>query len=321
MQHLINKIHHANCFDVLAQIPDNSIDLVLTDPPYLTTKLEYDVLAAKTLDLNKWFAEIIRVAKPTAPILIFSSGKFTYKMVNIGWQYFRYELIWDKVNKVTGALDSNSRPLLNHEFVLYFSKNFVRGSNKSNLERNVYNHEVLVSKTDIKKNRGLSLYGKHNGFEYKKLNDKKYPKSILRYNKPNIKWVHPSEKPFGLIERLICLYSHPNSIVVDTFSGSGVVAHACILNDRNFIATELDAKFHADSIKRLSNCMFASQVIANNEFDSLEPSCTDFIVDESLNNQPNANNSSTLPILDAVRPEFKPTHNLKANYCETSNHL
>ena len=63
MQRLINKIHHANCFDVLAQIPDNSIDLVLTDPPYLTTKLEYDVLAAKTLDLNKWFAEIIRVAR------------------------------------------------------------------------------------------------------------------------------------------------------------------------------------------------------------------------------------------------------------------
>ncbi|MFN8770895.1 MAG: DNA-methyltransferase [Neisseriaceae bacterium] len=230
----------------------------------MTTNLEYDIIAAKTFDLDRWWQEIIRVAKPTAPILVFSSGKFTYKMVNIGWKYFRYELIWDKVNKITGTLDANVRPLLNHEFVLYFSKQFVRGSNKSNLPRNVYNHEVLVSRTDIKRNRGLTLYGKNGGFEYKKLNNKKYPKSILRYNKPCIKWTHPSEKPFQLIERLIQLYSHPNSIVLDTFSGSGVVAHASILNDRNFIATELDAEFHSRSIKRLSDCMFASQVINNN---------------------------------------------------------
>ena len=148
--------------------------------------------------------------------------------------------------------------------MLYFSKNFVRGSNKSNLERNVYNHEVLVSKTDIKKKRGLTLYGKHNGFEYKKLNDKKYPKSILRYNKPNIKWAHPSEKPFGLIERLICLYSHPNSIVLDTFSGSGVVAHACILNNRNFIATELNDKFYNLSVQRLQQDLFTNQFYKNN---------------------------------------------------------
>jgi site-specific DNA-methyltransferase (adenine-specific) len=264
MQHLINKIHHANCFDILAQIPDNSIDLILTDPPYLTTKLEYDVLAAKTLDLNKWFAEIIRVAKPTAPILIFASGKFTYKMVNMGWRYFRYELVWDKVNKVTGTLDAGTRPLLNHEFVLYFSKNFIRGCNKGSLPRNVYNHEVLVSKTIVKKGYGLTLYGKHNALGYKNLNGKRYPKSILRFNKANIKWAHPSEKPFPLIERLIRLYSHPNSIVLDTFSGSGVVAHACSSNDRNFIATELDAKFHADSVKRLNNCLFASCALSNN---------------------------------------------------------
>ncbi len=73
MQHLINKIHHDNCFNILAQIPDNSIDLVLTDPPYLSSKLDYDLLAAKTLDFNKWFAEIVRIAKPNAPILIFAN--------------------------------------------------------------------------------------------------------------------------------------------------------------------------------------------------------------------------------------------------------
>ena len=265
MQHLINKIHHADCFDALAQIPTNSIDLILTDPPYLTTKLDYDIKAAKSLDLTKWFAEIIRVAKPNAPILVFASGKFTYKMVQIGWQYFRYELIWDKINKITGVLDANMRPLLNHEFILYFSKSFARGCNKNNLQTNAYNHEVLSTKTEVKRCGTLSLYGKSKGIEYKKLNNKKYPKSILRFNKASIKWLHPSEKPLPLIERLIRLYSHPNALVLDTFSGSGVVAHACLLNDRNFIATELDQDFHDKSIKRISECLFASHNLNKTE--------------------------------------------------------
>ncbi|HMT03836.1 MAG TPA: site-specific DNA-methyltransferase [Burkholderiales bacterium] len=263
MQNLINKIHHANCFDILAQIPDNSIDLILTDPPYLTTRLEYDLLAAKTLDLKKWFTEIIRVARPNAPILIFASGKFTYKIANIGWDYFRYELIWDKVNKTTGSLDANTRPLRNHELVLYFSKTFIRNSNSYNqLKQNVYNHGVIVSKTEIKKDGMLSLYSREK-LTYKKLNDKKYPQSILRFNKPSIKWIHPSEKPFALIDYLVCLYSNPNSIVLDTFSGSGVVAHACIIRNRNFIATELDKKFYDLSINRISSCVLASNELTS----------------------------------------------------------
>ena len=268
MQHLINKIHHADCFDVLAQIPSNSIDLILTDPPYLTTKLDYDVKAAKSLDLTKWFAEIIRVAKPIAPILIFASGKFTYKLVNLGWQYFRYELIWDKVNKISGGMTSSTRPLLNHEFILYFSKTFVTASEKSNAPRNTYNHEVVVARDIIIQPHvnPNCLYGKNRRLiTYKKLNNKKHPKSILRFNKPNIKWLHPSEKPLLLIERLIRLYSHSNAIVLDTFSGSGVVAHACLLNDRNFISTELNQDFYDKSIKRINDCLFASNALNKEE--------------------------------------------------------
>lgn len=258
MQHLINKIHHANCFDILAEIPDNSVDLILTDPPYLTTKLEYDLLAAKTLDLNKWFTEIIRVAKPTAPILIFASGKFTYKIATIGWEYFRYELIWDKVNKTTGSLDANIRPLRNHELVLYFSKTFKRNIKSETQIRNVYNHGVLVSKSEIKQNGILSLYGRAK-IKYKKLNDKKYPKSILRFNKAHQKWIHPSEKPFALIDYLVCLFSNTDALVLDTFSGSGVVAHVCTVRDRNFIATELDSKFYNLSVNRINNCLLINE--------------------------------------------------------------
>jgi DNA modification methylase len=59
MDDLINKIHNINCFDVLSQIPSDSIDLILTDPPYMTTQLDYDLEAIKSFDLKLWFDEII----------------------------------------------------------------------------------------------------------------------------------------------------------------------------------------------------------------------------------------------------------------------
>jgi site-specific DNA-methyltransferase (adenine-specific) len=246
---------------VLSQIPSDSIDLILTDPPYMTTELDYDLEAIKSFDLKLWFDEIIRVAKYNAPILIFASGKFTYKMVNIAEKYFRYELIWDKINKTTNGLNANYMPLRNHEIILYFSKTFYRDCNNLNETKkpNTYNHGVIVDKNNYKiKGSFFTTYGKKEGIEYIKLNNAKYPKSILKYNKSNSNddFIHPSEKPYGLIEFLVKTYSNENCIVLDTFSGSGVTAHACLLNNRKFISCELNKEFYKKSILRLQNDMF-----------------------------------------------------------------
>ncbi len=264
MKELINKIHFANCFDILAQISDESIDLILTDPPYMTTNLEYDQLAAKTLDFNLWKREVLRVAKPHAPILIFSSGKFTYFMVNLMKEYFRYELVWDKVNKTTGFASADSRPMLNHEMVLYFSKTFLRNETPK-LKRNTFNHGVQRIKAKLENAKAVSsnkqLYsGITKKIVYEKLNDKLYPKSILRFNKSSAAGIHPSAKPFGLIEYLIMLYSNENNLVLDTFSGSGIVAYTCKLRQRNFIATELSEQYYKESIKYINNDLFTGEV-------------------------------------------------------------
>lgn len=89
MNELINKIHNADCMEILKSLPDKSIDCIITDPPYMNTYLEYDKKAKENgLDLTKWFNEVIRIAKDNAPILVFSSGKFTYQMQNIGSKYY-----------------------------------------------------------------------------------------------------------------------------------------------------------------------------------------------------------------------------------------
>lgn len=261
MNDLINKIHNKNCFDVLSQIPNDSIDLILTDPPYMITQLDYDIEAKNNFDLKLWFDKIIRVAKYNTPILIFASGKFIYQMVNIGEKYFRYELIWDKMNKVTNKLNANYMPLRNHEIILYFSKTFYRDCNNLDETKklNTYNHGVLIDKNNYKTNdKGFAIYGKTKTIKYTKLNNAMYPKSILKYNKSdsNFEYIHPSEKPYGLIEFLVKTYSNENDIVLDTFSGSGVTTHACLLNNRQFIATELNKQFYDLSILRLKNDLF-----------------------------------------------------------------
>lgn len=265
MKELLNQIHNANCFDILKQLPNESIDLILTDPPYLSTSFDYDKKAAKELDFRLWRDEILRVAKPNAPILIFSSGKFTYFMVDLFKEYFRYELIWDKVNKTTGFVNANLRPMLNHEFVLYFSKSFVHPGriSKSGLRANTYNHGVERIQGQIQRSKSQSKCALYSGIktrmEYKSINDVKYPKSILRFNKPSVKGIHPSAKPEPLIKYLVELYSSTNDVVLDTFSGSGVVAKACKLTNRRFIAVELDEAFYDASINSLQYDLFLGE--------------------------------------------------------------
>ena len=63
--------------------------------------------------------------------------------------------------------------------------------------------------------------------------------------------IHPSEKPFELIKYLVEMYSNENMVVLDTCSGSGVLADVCLHTNRKFICTEIDKEFYNKSIKRL----------------------------------------------------------------------
>jgi site-specific DNA-methyltransferase (adenine-specific) len=103
---------------------------------------------------------------------------------------------------------------------------------------------------------------------YKILNDAQYPTTIidhgtvLKYQKEkglNLS-IHPAQKPIGLIIKLIEMYSNKGDIVLDTCSGSGVVAHACKYLERDFIATEIDTSYYDLSIERLNSCLLTNMV-------------------------------------------------------------
>lgn len=111
----LDKIYNIDAFDGMKQVADNSIDLVLTDPPYGTTRNSWDT----PIDLDEFWREIKRVIKPGAAVLMFSQMPFTATAVMSNKDMFRYEFIVEKAN-ATGFLNSHKMPLKCHENVLVF---------------------------------------------------------------------------------------------------------------------------------------------------------------------------------------------------------
>jgi site-specific DNA-methyltransferase (adenine-specific) len=243
---LINKIHNIDCFEILAQLPDESVDAMIIDPPYNNTELSYDLIK---FPHERWFAELIRVAKPNCNIVLFASGKFHYKLWSIGEKYHRYDCIWDKYPKVTNGLSAGRMPLTQHEYVMLFTKEFHN-------DRLVYNHGVtLTNEKKIFNRRVHSTNGSTMVIDYIKENENdRFPTSVIKISKTQFKHkndIHPSEKPFELIKYFVEMYSNENMVVLDTCSGSGVLADVCLHTNRKFICTEIDKNFYDKSIKRL----------------------------------------------------------------------
>ncbi len=113
------NLFKGDCLELLKDISDNSIDIVLADPPYhrLPGYLKWDL----PIDLKKLWKELWRVCKINAPIFLFGDFKFCIHLVNSQPKYFRYEIVWNK-NRTTTPLLSRKRFGVCTEYVLVFYK-------------------------------------------------------------------------------------------------------------------------------------------------------------------------------------------------------
>lgn len=116
MQKLLNKIHLGDCLELMRQMPDKCVDLVLTDPPYGTTNLEWD----KIENLLPIFYEINRVSKN---MVMTSSLKLAIMIIPHFQKWFKYEIIWDKV-MVSNVANAKIQPLRSHELILVFGGDY-----------------------------------------------------------------------------------------------------------------------------------------------------------------------------------------------------
>lgn len=226
-------LHYADCFDVFPSIKDESIDLILTDPPYGTTACKWDSI----LDLDEMWKHLLRIAKPDTAIVIFGNEPFSSYLRLSNIKYYKYDWIWNKVNKFTGALNANKMPMLDHELLSVFYR-----------KQPIYNKQLreggYTTRHGGNRNTESTRYVKplkDIGREVKGLN----PKRILDFpsHRTN-KLFHPTEKPVSILEYIIKTYSLEGQTVLDFTMGSGSTGVACKNTNRNFIGIEKEIEYY-----------------------------------------------------------------------------
>ena len=234
---LLNTIIDSSC-ENMKDIPNNSLHLMITSPPYNVSK-EYD----NDLSLNEYlnllkncFTETYRVLVDggRACINIANIGRKPYIplsdyvskiMIEIGFN-MRGEIIWNKsagagISTAWGSFQSASNPILRdvHEYILIFSK--------GNYKRERDKEEKELRKDNITKEEFIE-----------------WTKSVWTMNTESAKRIgHPAPFPEELPNRLIKLFSFTNDIVIDPFMGSGTTAIAAIKNKRNFVGYEINKEY------------------------------------------------------------------------------
>lgn len=278
------QIYNANNLEVLKDIPDKSIDAVVSDPPYEYLDHKLDKVNENKLELVKEFQ---RIVKDTGFVVMFGRGTAFYEynllLAQNGFK-FKEEVIWDK--------RMNSSPLLplsrRHESIS------ISGKKQAKIRKcRVPVDEIADNETidemfqrilsAIKNKKGKQEFidyimndfqldynlvhkGKHNianGTNIKNANSavlafntiiKGYvEQSIISIPPEHYKYEHPTQKPVRLMERLVQLVTDVEMTVLDPFMGGGSTGIACLNLNRHFIGIEIDAEYFNTAEKRLQD--------------------------------------------------------------------
>jgi site-specific DNA-methyltransferase (adenine-specific) len=228
-----------DCLERMKEIPDGSVDMVLTDPPYGTTACKWDSI----IPLEPMWEQLKRIIKPNGAIVITASQPFTTTLISSNMSMFKYCWVWDKV-KPNGHLVAKIRPMQRTEDICVF------GHGKINyypimVERDRPKQSKEYSRTEI-------MGGISNGIS--SIRRDKYPQSVLVVSNASQKGkIHPTQKPLGLMEYLIKTYTKENETILDFTFGSCTTGAACVNLSRNFIGIELDEKYFDIGKERISS--------------------------------------------------------------------
>jgi len=234
------ELIHGDCLEKMKDIPDKSIDMILTDLPYGTTACKWDVI----IPFEPLWEQYERIIKDNGAIVLFGSQPFTSSLIMSNIKLFKYEWIWEKTMASNFAL-SKKQPFKKHENILVFYR-----------KQPIYNPQMEDGKPYVDNRntgtRNISV-GLESNLIRRTINNKgsRYPSSVQKFSNGNNKTVHPTQKPVALLEYLIKTYTLEGETVLDNCMGSGSTGVACINTNRNFIGIEKDDKYFEIAKKRI----------------------------------------------------------------------
>lgn len=225
-----NNIYQGDCLELMNGIPDKSVDMVLCDLPYGTTRNKWDII----ISFQELWNQYERIIKDNGAIILTSAEPFTSQLVMSNPKMFKYDLIWRKTHP-KGHLNARRMPMRGHENILVFYK-----------KPPIYSPIMRKGKFRYKGNKGFDderCYGKSK--PYDNWNDLYYPTSVVEVSNANQNnKIHPTEKPVKLFEWLIKTYSSEGEVILDNCIGSGTTAIAAINTNRQFIGIELESEYY-----------------------------------------------------------------------------
>ena len=238
----LNKIYNEDCLVGMSAIPDKSVDMILCDLPYGTTRNKWDTV----LPLDWLWDEYNRIIKDSGAIVLTAQTPFDKVLGASNIENLKYEWIWVKPSG-TGHLNAKKMPLKNHENILVFYKKLP-----------TYNPQMTKGTPYTQKSgRASSNYNPQE--RVTTVNEGyRYPLTVQKFKSE--KGLHPTQKPVELFEYLIKTYTNDGETVLDNCMGSGTTAIACINTNRNYIGFELDQEYYRASIERINNHVKDKQI-------------------------------------------------------------
>lgn len=234
-----NNIYHGDCMELMKQIPDKSVDCIICDLPYGSTKCAWDVI----IPFDKLWIQYQRIIKTKSNIILFGTGLFAFKLALSNENFFRYDLVWKK-SKCGSPLTAKYMPMKKHELLLVFGE----PASKYNPQMT----EGVPYKRKWTEHKSNNLEFGIKGVQYENKGTR-HPASILDFAQ---KWrrqdqVHPTQKPLSLLEWLVKTYSNENDLVLDNCMGSGTTCLAARNLSRQYIGIEKEEKYFKIAQERL----------------------------------------------------------------------
>ena len=241
-------IYNQDCLEAMKDIPDYSIDAIITDPPYGTTACKWD----SVIDFKLMWEQLNRIIKPNGAIVLFGSEPFSSALRMSNIKNYKYDWIWSKSNPANIAL-ANRMPLKYHEIISVFYKKQPT-YNKQMIPRDELGKKRLQNKNNPIRFKGSDIQGTSKiskDYDINRYDENfKNPSTILNFKVERGK-KHPTQKPLELMEYLIKTYTNENETVLDFTMGSGSTGLACLNTNRKFIGIENNKEYFESATKRI----------------------------------------------------------------------
>lgn len=238
---------HGNCMDVLASLPAESVDAIVTDPPYGQTSLPWDTW------VDGWPAAVDRILKPHGSMWVFGNLRmFTNHWSDFdGWR-FAQDIVWEKHNGSGFQADRFRRV---HEQAAHF----YRGEWGSVWKGKVVTMDAR--KRTVAKSNGPVHTGKIGAASYvSEDGGPRIMRSVIYARSQHHAAIHPTQKPEAIVEPLILNCCPPGGVVLDPFAGSGTTGYVARRLGRSAIMIEGNSDYFAAMEARFSGDLFGAAV-------------------------------------------------------------